>query len=129
MDLTLLDAVMRWVLLVLFFLLLTYLFRDKIVLEGPVGYILILFALIPINLLLRDYVAFSFDLPFEATTLLFSLSLIGLNLFILFVINRMLPGLTVSSFLNLFLFSLLFSIASLMVHHVPALPYVPALFD
>lgn len=123
-EFNLLTIAVKWALLILYFLFLTYLFRDRVFLEGFLGYTLIVFVVIPINLLVRSYVETSTTLSYDEAALVMAGMLFGLNLILLFAINRFLPGLTASNAMTLLIFILIFTAGSMLVHHIPNIPGV-----
>jgi len=117
-----LDLVAKWIVLVLFFLLLTYPFRDRLILEGFAGYCLIVFVLVPINIAARLYLMESPRMAHENALAILSTTLFALNLLLMFLLNRFLPGLTVSSFKAMVLFVALFTAGAVLAGYIPTIP-------
>jgi hypothetical protein len=119
-----LDFIAKWIVLVLFFLFLTYLFRDRFTLEGFAGYALIVFVLVPINVAARKYVVDSPHIAeaHENALAIVAASLLFLNLFLMFLLNRFLPGVTISSIGVMIAFAVLFTAGGVLVGYLPSLP-------
>jgi hypothetical protein len=119
------DLVVRSIALTFFFLFLTYLFRDKVVIEGFLGYAVIVGLLVPINVYLNS----GGSLPgVDANNLgatAIAVYVLAFNIVIGLILNKLLPALSISSLWALLFFLIVFSGASALVRFVPLVPTIP----
>jgi len=126
-ETSVLYLITRWVILVGMFLGLTYLFRDRLVLEGIPGFFLVLVVLVPINVFLEGWTAsLGIGIPEKNMPMFFLTAVLIVNVALLLVFTYILPGVTVSSISALLCFALAFSIVSCLIRFF--IPEVPALF-
>ena len=110
------DVIVRWAVMTAMFLILTYLLRDKVILEGMFGFILPIFVLMPLNVLAKDYLELlELDIPANYIPGAHFAVIFVFNSLLLLVFNKVLPGLTVSSDGILLLFAILVSVVSFLV--------------
>lgn len=114
------NLIARWLVFVIAFLFLTYVFREKVILEGSVGYLILLLIFAPANLVGTLSVDLLPQSP--ATGAVFFILILGLNLAFLYVWSRFVPGLAVSGWLYLILFALLISMAATSIFYMPRIP-------
>jgi len=115
------NIALRWIGLTAIFLFLTYLFRDRVTLEGFWGYFLLLFMMIPLNVL-GGRVGYAMGLPLNRPWI-FGTVIVPLDVVILFIWSRYMPGMTSTSRSSLLLFAILFSAFAIGLHLVPAFPF------
>lgn len=116
---SLLDLVVRWVILTALFLALTYFFRDRVMPEGVAGFALSLFILLPANILMGAYLAAVPNLPEAVELPAYLISAFALNFVLLEIFVFLLPGFTVSSQWALLFFDIGLSLASASIRYVP----------
>lgn len=119
LELDFLNILIRWSVLTLFFLLLCYTFQDKVTLSGARGYIFLIAVVIPINLLLKSYIAETLHLTYDQAQFAEIGGLILLNIVLFLAMDKFMPALETSGFVALLVFTLLFSAASYLVHRIP----------
>jgi hypothetical protein len=115
-----LNLLVRWLVFVVVFLFLTYLFREKVILEGSSGYLILLFIFAPANLIGTLSVDLLPQSP--ATGAVFFFLILGINLLALYLWSRFVPGLAVTGWRSLVLFALLLSIAVTGIFFMPRIP-------
>ncbi|HUT24925.1 MAG TPA: hypothetical protein VM492_11325 [Sumerlaeia bacterium] len=123
-DVSILDLILHWVLLLAVFLFLTALFRERVILEGALGYLLAMVVIIPMNLFVRLWVE-SMGLDFSQSTWALMGTMLLLNLGLLFVLSRAAPGVTISSIGAMLVFAAALSAASFLIRYLPPLPTFP----
>lgn len=119
------DLIVRSLALTGVFLLLTYFFRDKVVIEGFVGYVIVLGLLVPINVYLNS--GGGQNIPgLEALELReMALTVLLFNIVMGVILNKKLPALSISSIWALLAFMIVFSAASACVSLVPEIHPLP----
>ena len=120
------DIMVRWIVLVALYLFLTYLFRDKVIVEGFFGFILPVGVLIPINVLAKEYVGFlELDIAENMMPGAYFTAILVFNTISLLIFNKIMPGLTVSSNIALVLFAASFTVISFFVGmYFPVMPEI-----
>jgi len=105
-----------WLILTVLFLMLRYLFRNSIVIEGFSGHFFCFLVLIPANVALENYLQY-LDLPQMESmgNAIFGGSVLILNLVLILAFCTILPALTADSLLIATFFAILFSMISLGV--------------
>lgn len=119
-----LYLVSRWLILVVTFLVLTLVFRNRVMLEGFAGYGFVLFILVPINIFAETYLD-SMDLSVSEVTApyIFLTVVLIVNSILLLAFTHILPGISVSNNGMLLFFSLIFSVAAFLLRSfLPSLP-------
>jgi hypothetical protein len=123
-NVSILDLLLQWVLLLAVFLFLTAMFRDRVVLEGALGYLLAMVVIVPINLSVRLWVD-NMGLASGQSTWVLMGTILLVNVALLSTLSRALPGLTISGVGATLVFAVLFSAASFLTRYLPALPAFP----
>ena len=118
------DLILRCLALTVAFFLLIYLFHEKIVIEGFIGYATVLCLLVPANVYLNSGGHLPGIGASGAPTLSMMLAILAFNIVLGLILNKALPALTVSSYPVLILFLVLFSMASNAVHYLPQIPVI-----
>lgn len=124
MTIGVMDLLVRWIVLSIFFFLATVPFRTKITVEGASGYLLVLCLLVPLNVCLGGYAG---TLPGNIgdTAPALMVVILVLNIILLLCLSRVLPALTISSNQALILFAIVVTAASYAMHHMPLMPDMP----
>ncbi len=121
-----LNHLVKWVILVLFFLLLTNFFRDSISVEGMMGFGVLLLLIVPINLFTKSYVEANLEIGFDPAIVAEIGMLVILNLFLIYTVSHFIPGIEIEGFVALIMFCIVFSAVSFFVHRIPDLPQIEA---
>ncbi len=117
-----LGFVIQWIILTVMFFMLTYLFRNKVEVEGMVGYFLLLAIVIPVNISAKNYIGYlEWPQDPQMAPVAYGMIILILNLVLLSAMTFVLPGITVSDNFILVFFAILFSAASVLLAFLPSM--------
>jgi hypothetical protein len=115
----LMDLILKWILVVGYFLLLVSLFRGRLMVEGTPGYLGILLVIAPLNLAWGGYVQ---NHQGAATGPVLVGGAFLLNSALLLIFTKLTPGMSALGLKPILLFAALFSLCTLGMHHVLVQP-------
>jgi hypothetical protein len=116
------NTALRFVALAAIFLFQTYLFRGRVAVEGFSGYFLLLFLLVPANVLGGPMAVLVARPEFEEFFLQLAVLFI-FNLIVFTLWRRFLPGFTTTGWLTMGVFAFLFTSAAIALRLAPPIPF------
>ena len=118
------DMVIRWVLALAGFLVLSAVFRDRFSIEGAVGYLWVLILVVPVNVVAPFYFAEILILPAPPMAEIW-LDMLLVNTALIYGLSKFLPGLVTEGHSGPLVFCALVALIALGLYIMPEIPVLP----